>query len=69
MEFSQTIGSSIKERRKSLGLGQNDLAELSKVSLHTIVKIERGQGNPTISILHRVLEVLGMELSVNMKSV
>lgn len=58
------LGELIKERRKSLGVEQRDLADLAETSTHTISNIETGKANPTYAVLHRVLEVLGLELTV-----
>ncbi len=52
----------MKERRKTLGLSQNDLAELAELSLATVKDIERGKGNPSIATVSRIIDVLGMEI-------
>lgn len=61
------IGEAIKSRRKELGITQPHLAELAKVSTNTLYKIERGQGNPSLDILDKLAEVLGMELKLEVK--
>ena len=58
------IGHTIRERRKSLGINQTDAAELAEISVHTLSNIETGSGNPTIEVLLRVLQVLGLKLSI-----
>lgn len=63
----RTIGESIKDRRKELGITQPHLAELAKVSTNTLYKIERGQGNPSVDVLNKLAEVLGMELKLEVK--
>ena len=63
----QEIGTAIKVRRKSLGLTQPHLAELADISINTLYKIERGQTNPTLEVLEKIFEVLGLELSVTVK--
>lgn len=57
------IGEVIKARRKEFGLTQSELSKLSKVGINTLTQIERGEGNPTIKSLERVLETLGMQLT------
>ncbi len=52
----------IKARRKVLGLSQQDLAEMSGVSLPTVKDIERGLANPSLSTISKLLDVLGMEI-------
>lgn len=62
-----SIGESIRIRRKELGITQPHLAELAKVSTNTLYKLERGQGNPSLDVLNKLAEVLGMELRVKVK--
>ena len=57
-----SIFATISTRRKSLGISQNDLAEMSGVSLATIKNIERGVGNPSFETVEKILSVLGMEI-------
>ncbi len=52
----------MKNRRKTLSLSQQDLAEMAGVGLSTIKDIERGQGNPSLATVSKILEVLGMEV-------
>ena len=61
------FGSIIKERRKILNINQEDLSEISEVALHTISDIESGKGNPTLQVIYRLCDVLGLELSINIK--
>lgn len=63
----KTIGETIKYRRKELGITQPHLAELAKVSTNTLYKLERGQGNPSLEVLTKLAEVLGMELTLEVK--
>ncbi|MBK8298153.1 MAG: helix-turn-helix transcriptional regulator [Saprospiraceae bacterium] len=61
------LGETIKHRRKELGITQPHLAELAKVSTNTLYKLERGQGNPSLDVLNKLAEVLGMELLLEVK--
>ena len=61
------IGKQIKERRDTLGITQPDLAEMAGISINTLYKIETGQGNPTVKVLNKIAEILGMELTLNVK--
>lgn len=58
------LGHTIRRRRRKLGVDQKKLSELSGVSVHTISDIESGKGNPTLSTVASLLEVLGLELTV-----
>ena len=62
------IAASISARRKTLGISQNDLAEMSGVSLATIKNIERGKGNPSFETVEKILAVLGMEILLKVRS-
>ncbi len=62
-----TLGEIIKNRRKELRITQNHLAELAGVSANTLYKLERGQGNPSVEVLNKLAEVLGMELTLEVK--
>lgn len=61
------IGKQIKERRATLGITQQDLSELAGISPNTLYKIERGQANPSLRVLIKIAEVLGMELKLEVK--
>lgn len=62
-DFMDKIGNIIKRRRKEFGLTQSQLAKLSKVGINTLIQIERGEGNPTVAVLDRVLGTLGLQLT------
>ena len=64
----KNIGKIIKARRKMLGLRQDQLADIAGVGINTLTKIERGEGNPSIETLKKVLHSLGLELSVIIKT-
>jgi len=64
---SKEIGKQIKERRKVLRITQPDLAEMAGISINTLYKIERGQANPTIQIVNKIAEILGMEIKIEVK--
>jgi transcriptional regulator with XRE-family HTH domain len=61
------IGQAIKNRRKELNITQPHLAELAQLSVNTLYKLERGQGNPSLDILIKLSDVLGMELKLEVK--
>jgi len=63
------IGEQIRLRRKELMITQPNLADIAEVSVNTLYKIERGQANPTIEVLGKILDVLGLEISVGVKQV
>ena len=62
-----SIGLAIRERRKELGITQPHLGELANISTNTLYKLERGQGNPSLDVLSKLADVLGMELKLEVK--
>lgn len=64
-----TIGKTIKQRRNALKITQPDLAGLAKISVNTLYKIERGEANPTIVVLEKLADVLGLELKLETKKI
>jgi transcriptional regulator with XRE-family HTH domain len=57
----------IKERRETLKISQQTLAELSGVGLRTLKQFESGKGNPTIKTLQKLAEVMGMDIKLEVK--
>jgi y4mF family transcriptional regulator len=64
-----SISETIKNRRKELKLTQPYLAEMADVSVNTIFKIENGEANPTVEVLEKIIEVLGMEIQLTIKDI
>lgn len=58
------IFENLQRRRESLGLSQRDLSEMSGVSLRTINAIENGNANPSIEILCKLADQLGLKLTL-----
>jgi transcriptional regulator with XRE-family HTH domain len=63
---TKELGKYIKERRDILHLQQKDLAELSAVSLRTIIQIENGEGNPSLVTINKLTTILGLELQLKL---
>lgn len=57
----------MKKRREVLSITQQDLAEMAQVGLATIKDIERGQGNPSLSTIKKILDVLGIEIEYHVR--
>lgn len=62
------LGTLLKERRKYLGVNQQTLADLAGVGLNTLVAIERGEGNPQLDTLLTILDTLGLQMDINLKT-
>ena len=61
------INSAIRNRRKTLGVNQADLAALAQLGLRTIKVLESGTANPRINTLQKVCDVLGLEIIIRVK--
>lgn len=68
MQFHEA-GQFMRLRRQELGVTQVDLAEMSGTTARTIFDIESGQGNPSLKTILALLEVLGIELCLKIKTV
>lgn len=65
----QEIGTYMRDRRKMLGITQPDLAEMAQISINTLYKIERGEANPSVKVLNKIVEILGLEINMDIKKV
>ena len=61
------IGKIIRERREFLNVKQADLAEISGVAIKTIYAIESAKANPSAETLIKLLRVLGMEITIQIR--
>lgn len=67
MGTMEQIGEDIKARRKVLSITQRTLAELAEVGINTLTRIEKGEGNPSLAVLEKIADTLGMELKLVIK--
>lgn len=58
----ESLGRTLRERRKKLGLSQSKVAELSGKTQSQIARMEHGLGDPHISSVVEVSRSLGTEL-------
>lgn len=63
VKFKTKIKTRIKEIRKKLCLGQQDLADSIGVSRQTIYFLEKGKYNPSLTISFKIAEVLDRPLN------
>lgn len=61
---SRTVAREVRERRRALGLTQQDLAELAGVSERFIRFVEQAKASVQLDALESVLDALGLELRV-----
>ena len=65
---NQQIGKIIQERRGYLNLTQKDVAEMAGITFKSVSEIELCLRNPSLNTLKSILDVLGLELTVQIKS-
>ncbi|MDZ7542587.1 helix-turn-helix domain-containing protein, partial [Clostridium perfringens] len=63
----QKIGRNLQEIRKSRGLSLDAVSELSGVSKGMLGQIERGESNPTISVLWKIVNGLRISFATLME--
>jgi y4mF family transcriptional regulator len=59
----RSIAEFVKERRKEVGLTQEEFAERTGVALTVIRKIEQGKSNLNMDKVNLVLQMFGHELA------
>jgi len=57
----------IKQRRHTLNVTQEQLAEISGVGLRTLKQFESGKGNPTLITICKLADALGLTLKLEVK--
>lgn len=59
----ECLGKTVAQRRKRLGMSQEELAETSGVDRAFISKIERGRRNPSFALISHISHGLHMRFS------
>lgn len=55
----------IINKRKSMGLSIEKLAQRANISSRSVINLEKGRYSPTFTILERVCDVLNIEINFN----
>lgn len=64
VNFSE-IGAAIRARRVKEQVTLEEMAALTGIGINTLSRLERGVGNTQLNVLLKVLETLGLEISVH----
>ena len=64
MVKSSEIGAAIRARRVKEHVTLEEMAALTGIGINTLSRLERGVGNTQLNVLLKVLETLGLELSL-----
>ncbi len=60
MRWEEIVGINVKRLRQAKGLTQEVLAHGAEIDTRYVGGIERGQENPSVSVLGRIAAVLGV---------
>lgn len=63
INLSSQVGINLREIRRDKNISLEELANISDVSKLTLVKIERGEANPTLNILWKICRGLNIPLT------
>lgn len=69
MKAIQYIGRIIQERRDHMRITQRQLADMADIGINTLYKIETGQANPTLESLQKIIDILGLEITLQVKKI
>lgn len=64
MNAISQVSGALAKARTAAALTQRELAQRARTAQSVVARIERGQANPTIGTLERLLDVAGFELGV-----
>ena len=59
----------IRKRRISLGVTQQELADLAGTSLRSLVSLENNKANPSLKNLKAIAAVLGKEVTLKIREI
>lgn len=62
-DSSKAIGAALRRLRKGAGMSQEELADRAAVHRTFVSQIERGLRNPTLEVIGRLADALGMSAS------
>jgi len=60
MDWGKIVGANVRRLRKERGLTQEQLAMETEIDLTYLGGIERGRRNPSVSVLGRLANALGV---------
>ena len=65
MEPEYQIMKAMIAARRETGITQQQLSEKTGINQSNLSRIENGNGNPSVSTLHRIASALGKKLSIS----
>jgi transcriptional regulator with XRE-family HTH domain len=64
VDLSEYFGAAVREHRTLIRLSQEELADRAGLDRTYVSGIERGRRNPSLRILQRIADALGVDLDV-----
>ena len=64
---ARDLAAAVRQRRRSMGLTQAEVADLGGVSAKFLIEFERGKPSVRLDKVMDVLDVLGLELRVGVR--
>lgn len=64
MNLAEHFGAAVRRHRELLRLSQEELAGRARIDRTYISGVERGVRNPTLEVMQRIAEALGVDLDV-----
>ena len=61
LDFAHSLGDVVKCTRGSLGLTQNEVAEMANIDVRTVINIENYKGNPKLEVLFSLVRSLKID--------
>ncbi len=68
-EGHETLGATVRRRRRELNLLQSQVAQMAEVSERLVREVEHDKPSLRLDTLRRVLAVLGLELRAEVRRV
>lgn len=63
MEIAELFGRNVRQKRIALNVSQEELGHRAGLHRTYISDIERGARNPTLKVMNKIAQVLGVDLS------
>jgi len=68
-DYLKWLGNNLKQRRIKSEMSQQELADNANLAKSTIQRIEKGELNPTITVILKITEAIGSDICELIKKV
>lgn len=68
MPTADDIAHEIRDRRRTLGISQTELADLAGVSVRVVSSVENGKPTARLDTILPLLDVLGLDLTIRVRN-